>query len=178
MKFYISSSNQGAAIKLANAISRTGGQPVISESYSEEPSSVISDISNNADEGTLSVVICSNPIKMALAANKTGYFNAVSCNTAEDFTTALQEGANLVVLQDEPSLISEIAGSLGSSTASMQNSKKPLQRQQKPIQKASQTKFELPFQKKSAPQPKDDSKPLWDKDKGIKKNLKNIFGIE
>lgn len=179
MKFYISSQNQAAAIRLANAISRTGGQSVISESESHEPEYIISDISNNTDDSTFTIVICSNPIKVVLAANKTGYFNAVACSTANDFGTALQGGANLIALQDEPDLISDVAVALGGSYAPVQGSRKPIPKQQKPAQKTQQPRFDFPFQKRKPQQAQDDdSNPLWEKNKSIKKNLKNLFGIE
>ena len=178
MKFYISSQNQAAAIKLANAISRTGGQSVISESESDEPDYIISDISNNTDDSTFTIVICGNPIKVVLAANKTGYFNAVACSTANDLGIAMQGGANLVALQDEQELISEVAVALGGPSTPVQGARKPIPKQQKPAQKTQQPKFDFPFQKRKPQQALEDSKPLWEKDKGIKKNLKNLFGIE
>ncbi len=101
MKFYISSSDPSAAIKLSNAISRMGDNPIISEADSSAPEYVISDISSNIDDNTIAIVVCPNPIKLALMANKSGYFNAVACSTSNDFGTALEEGANLIAVQDE-----------------------------------------------------------------------------
>lgn len=182
MKFYISSSDPGAAIKLANAISRVGDNPIISESHSTATESVISEISGNMDGQTVAIVICQSPIRLALMANKSGYFNAIACSTAEDFSTAIEEGANLIAVQDESSVISGIASRLGSSTAKQPQGLPAQKRQQKPLQK--------PFHKqkpafgfglsRSQPKPEtqDDDKLIWEKGKGIKKNLKDMFGIE
>ncbi len=183
MKFYISSSDPSAAIKLSNAISRMGDNPIISEADSSAPESVISDISSNIDDNTIAIVVCPNPIKLALMANKSGYFNAVACSTSNDFGTALEEGANLIAVQDESDVISDIASTLGSS---------PVQQPQRPaIQKKQQRPAaQKPVQKqkpafgfglsKSQPKPQaqDDARPVWEKNKGIKKNLKDLFGIE
>ncbi|MCL4387538.1 hypothetical protein M1567_00070 [Candidatus Marsarchaeota archaeon] len=183
MKFYISSSDSGAAIKLANAISRVGSNPIISEAESSAPESVISDISSNADEGTVAIVICQNPIKLALLANKSGYFNAVACSTSDDFNTALEEGANLIAVQDESAVISEIASRFASPTAQQPPRAAMQKRQQKPMSpkpdKAQKSSFGLGLPK-SQPKPEvnEDGKPLWEKSKGIKKNLRDIFGIE
>ncbi len=183
MKFYISSSDSGAAIKLANAISRVGDNPIISEADSSAPESVISDISSNADDQTVAIVICQNPIKLALMANKSGYFNAGACSTSEDFGTALEEGANLIAVQDESGVISEIASRFGSSGAQQPQRPAVQKKQQKPMaQKPVQRQkpaFGFGLQKSQPrPEAQDDGKLLWEKNKGIKKNLKDIFGIE
>lgn len=186
MKFYISASNQVVAIKLANAISKSGSQPIISEMESDIPESIISDITDNAESGSLSIVVCSNPIKLVLAANKTGYFDAVACGKAEDFSLAMNEGANLIAIQDDNDLINEVASIMGSSTGS--NFKQPTIQQSNKSSRAA-VKFQKPekpkfsFAKKEQPKQKvplqeEDKKPAWDGNKGIKKNLKDIFGIE
>ena len=183
LKFYISSSNPGAAIKLANAISRVGDNPIISEADSSAPESVISEISSNVDDNTIAIVICQNPIKLALMANKSGYFNAVACSNPEDFGTALEEGANLIAVQDESGVISDIASRFGSS-APQQQQKQPVQkRQQKPAAQRPAQKQRPKFSfGLSKIQPKQESpeegRPIWEKNKGIKKNLKDLFGIE
>ncbi|MEM0201651.1 MAG: hypothetical protein QXR73_00540 [Candidatus Micrarchaeaceae archaeon] len=182
LKFYISSSDSIAAIKLANAISKVGDNPIISESGSTAPESVISDISNNIDDQTVAIVICQNPIKLALMANKSGYFDAVACSTSEDFRTALEEGANLITVQDKSGIISEIASRF--SAAQGQQAQRPSmqKRQQKPMQKPDQKQkpaFSFRFPKiQPKPDAPNDTKPIWEKNKGIKKNLKDIFGIE
>ncbi|MEM0154772.1 MAG: hypothetical protein QW814_02980 [Methanothrix sp.] len=182
MKFYISSSDSAAAIKLANAISKVGDNPIISESESTAPESVISDISNNVDDQTIAIAICQNPIKLALMANKSGYFNAVACSTSEDFRTALEEGANMITVQDESGIISDIASRFSGALGQQIQKPSIQKRQQKPMQRPAQ-KQKLAFGfgfPKSQPKPEapNDDKPLWEKNKGIKKNLKDIFGIE
>ena len=183
MKFYISSFDSGAAIKLANAISRVGGNPIISEADPSAPESVISDISSNADEETVAIAICQNPIKLALMANKSGYFNAVACSTSDDFSTALEEGANLIAVQDESGVISEIASRFGSQAAQQPPRAAMQKRQQKPMRpkqdKVQKPSFSFGFPKSQLkPEVKEDGKPIWEKSKGIKKNLRDIFGIE
>ena len=182
LKFYISSSDPGAAIKLSNAISKMGNNPIISEADSSAPESVISEISSSIDDQTVAIAICPNPIKLALMANKSGYFNAVACSTAGDFETALEEGANLIAVQDEQDVISDITSSLSSTQQQPQRpavqKKQPKQFAQKSVQKQKPAfGFGL---SKSQPKQKaqDEGNPIWEKNKGIKKNLKDLFGIE
>lgn len=182
MKFYITSSDQGIAIKIANSISRAGSTPTIAEVDSDDFEYIINDINNNIDSNSVALAVCQNPIKLALMANKQGNFNAVACNSYADFSTALEEGANFIAISDDPQVISEITSSFGSSN--VQSSAQPVRQQKQPQRPLLQKRhFGFGSQKakpiqKPKQQEEEPKEKLWSSDKGLKKNLKNIFGLE
>ncbi len=191
MKFYICSSDQNIAIKLANAISKTGGTSIISEQFSDVPESLVSDILNNADQDAVSIIVCNNPVKLTLAANKTGYFNAVSCSTQNDMATALEEGANFIAIQDDSESVSSITSAFSNyNTAGSSNAKKLINKPKPQIQPSQQKGRFMDMRpkqqsrdnannaKRAADEDNTPSQPLWSKDKGVKKNLKSLFGLE
>lgn len=113
MKVYIITDNIDNGIVASNIVNKTGNTGIISESRSEDPRALLSDLKDNIGSmGELAVLICANPKAVSISANKMSGIRAATCKDAEDAAEATTDAKANVILIDSSkatkTLLSEI----------------------------------------------------------------------
>ncbi len=133
----------------------------------------------------------SQPVKLTIEANKIDGVNAFACKDPNEINDAIEAGANTIILDMYSESLENMAAAFkgGASSVSDQPQQRPPQRikaaraqaqKQNPspgiLKRASESISSL--NNKDTPRADGKGEALWDGKKGIKKNLKDLFGLE
>ena len=189
MKIYVISDSPEYAVSATNAINRAGHVAIMSETRSDDMRDLLNDLKTNATSGFDMVLFLSPSAKdVAISANKMAGINAIACKDPDDAEEAVSETRANVILVDSMKVsrktLSDIIDAMLGSAKRETKASAPLPRQQ-PVQRQVQQQAPQPREyRERAPMrmPKIDlsaDKLLGGiKKKGLKKSLKDTFGIE
>lgn len=176
------SQNQSLSIKLANMVSSAGNTPVIAENEFRSVESMIAELQSRKWDFDVAVIATSNPIKAAIAANRIDGVSAVACSSNSEIGTAINEGANVIIIGDGS--FNPKAAYAGTAAGRQPEAVRDrLQRTKQERQQPKGAMFALPWKnvRRQAQKVQDfpeSGERMWDKKKGLKKNIKDIFGVE
>lgn len=193
MRVYVIAANAALGIKASNLINASGSNCIISQLYTNDYRQQLADLGSNIGSYDIAVVTTPQPVLFVIEANKRSGVRAAACRTSQDVREALEAGANTIAFNSSlldryaPELLGVIAGS-----PKQKSLVATAERTGSYAKRFFKQKDNLPYepepeQKQSAPpreskdirhQAEPDSDPIWDRKKGIKKNLKNLFGVD
>ncbi len=180
VRVYLIAADADLGIKVSNFINSSGSSCIISQLKSGDYKQQLLDLSDNVKDFEMCVVASTQPTLMVIESNKMSGVRAIECRNSEDVAEALGAGANVVIFspsalgRDTPELLGPVVGVRAQQRRlAPMPQPKPQQRPQRQQQRQQQVQ-RTPEQE----QYEDDRSPLWDRKKGITKNIKNIFGVE
>jgi hypothetical protein len=192
MRVYVIAVEADLGIKASNLINASGSNCIISQLQTDDYRRQLADLGANLQGFDMAVVTAAQPALFVIEANRQNNLRAAACRSASDVREALAAGANVIVFN--PSILDRYAQELLGGLTGV-----PQQRGLMPAQAGSYAK-KLIGQRQRAPEPmpkiegqqperadasrfrrqaqQPSGEPLWDRKKGIKKNIKNIFGVD
>ncbi len=181
MKIYVISDSPEYAVSATNAVNKAGHTAIMSETRSDDTKVLLNDLRTNATSGfDMALLLIQNAKDVALSANKFQGINAIACKDPEDAEEAVSGTRANVILVDSMKVSRK---SLTDIIDAMLSGGKPASKQQAPLPKQSQQapqKEALPRQPLKMPKISFGAGKAFEevKKKGIKKSLKDTFGIE
>ena len=184
---YIIAEDLHTGVHLANFLNKNGNKAIISEENESDYRAQLKDLVSNNQDSDLNIIITSKPAVLTIEANKLDGIRAVLCKTADDLDAIDEAGVNTVLLDssfDDEKLCSMFEKyNYAPSAERRPQPQKPVLQSLKQTYANAQTRQKA--QKKSANPASNENgqkdgqkEPFWNPQKGVKKNLKDIFGIE
>ena len=183
MKAYIIAEDLHVGVHLANFLNRNGNKAIISEENESDYRAQLKDLVFHGGESDLNIIITSKPAVLTIETNKLDGIRAVLCKTADDLDSIDEAGVNTVLL--DSSFDEDEICNLFEKYNHMPNMERRPQLQKPIFQSLKQTDDNAQKRQKSQKKvsksvsnENGQKEPLWNPQKGVKKNLKDIFGIE
>ncbi|MCW6160465.1 MAG: RpiB/LacA/LacB family sugar-phosphate isomerase [Candidatus Micrarchaeales archaeon] len=181
MKIYVISDSPEYAVTATNAINKAGHTAIMSETRSDDTRVLLNDLKANATSGFDMVLFLSQNAKdVALSANKLQGINAIACKDPEDAEEAVSDTRANVILVDSMKVSRKALTDILDAMLSGGN---PAPKQPAPLPRQSQQAQQKEWQpRQPMKMPKISlgaGKVIGDvKKKGLKRSLKDTFGIE
>ncbi len=183
MKAYIISEDPHSGVHLANFLNTNGNKAIISEENGSDYRMQLQDLTLHKEDSDLNIIITSKPAVLTIESNKLDGIRAMLCKTADDLDSIDEAGVNTVLL-DSSFSDEEICG-LFKKYGSASVTERGFRQQKSAFQLTKQIddsaqRHQKPQKKFAKPVNDDDEQkePFWNPKKGVKKNLKDIFGLE
>ena len=183
MEAYIIAEDLHTGVHLANFLNRNGNKAIISEESESDYRAQLKDLVSHSGDSDLNIIITSKPAVLTIEANKLDGIRAVLCKTADDLDSIDEAGVNTLLL-DSSFDGDELCDLFEKYNHAPSVEKRP--QQQKPAPQPLKQTYanaqtrQKPQKKFANPESNENGQkePFWNPQKGVKKNLKDIFGIE
>lgn len=193
MKVYVISDSPEYAIAATNSINRAGHVAIMSETSSEDIRDLLSDLKVNSASGFDMILMATRSAKdVAISANKITGINAIACKDPDDAQEAMEDTRANVILVDSMKVprktLSDIIEAMLSGAEKESKTTAPMPRQASPApaQKAPPISAPGRMQQQAGHHWRKEQIRLkmpklnldGVKKKGVRKSLKDAFGID
>ncbi len=181
VKVYLIAADADLGITVSNFINGSGSSCIMSQLKTGDYKQQLLELADNVKDFEMCVVASTQPTLMVIESNKMSGVRAIECRSSTDVSEALSAGANVLIFSPavlERDTLELLGPMVGVRSQQRRLAPQPRPVQQRPQQRQQQQRQQAPQRAPEPEQYEDDRTPLWDRKKGLTKNIKNIFGVE